>query len=106
MIMKDDISGAMTPEDIALFADTATAVQAAIRKTVALHKRGNDPVLPIVIKGALLGVKGMLLEAGLQADGSIIPAFNEWVAVMKHETENAGEQCRAFENSRTFHGRA
>lgn len=106
MIMKDDLEGGWTPEDIALFADVATAVQAAMRKTVTAHKRENDAVLPIVVQGALLGAKGMLLEAGLQADQSIVPAFNHWVALMRNEIERAGTQCRAFESSITFHGRA
>jgi hypothetical protein len=106
MIMKDDIHETWTAEDIALFAGVVGAVQAAIKDTVLRHERGGDAVLPIVSKAALIGIKGLVLESGLRADKTSIPAFNKWVDLLKAEITAAPDQCREFEHSLRYHGRA
>jgi hypothetical protein len=105
MIMREDIHPDWSPDDVALFAAIVGAVQEAVRETTEKFGR-NDPVLRIVGKGTLVALKGLLLEVGMRQQRSSIGAFGAYVQMLNEEAAEAPEQCKAFEATMTYHGRA
>lgn len=106
MIMQEDIDPMWAPEDVALFAAIVGGTQQVIKELAVKYGRQNDRILPLAAKAALVGVKGLLLESGIRADKSSVPAFNEYVSILRREVEQAPEQCRAVEAVYIYHGRA
>jgi hypothetical protein len=106
MIMREDIDPMWSTDDVALFAATVGAVQQAIKEVAVKYGRGNDPVLPLLAKAGLVGVKGLLLESGMRSDRSSVHAFNNYCNMLRREISEAPEQCKAFEATMIYHGRA
>jgi hypothetical protein len=96
MIMREDIDPMWSSDDVALFAATVGAVQLAIKETALKYGRQNHAVLPLLAKGALIGVKGLILEAGIAADKSSVIAFSHWSEMLQRERDELPDQCRAF----------
>lgn len=106
MMFNDDIQVEWSPEDTALFAACVGFTQQVLAEATARHGRKPEDVVAIVTRGALVGLKGLLLQHGVRTEHTFIPAFNRYVDLLKSEIALAPNQCREIEKNYVFHGQA
>jgi len=106
MIMREDIDPTWSSDDVALFAATVGAVQQAVKETAMKYGRASDPIIGIVGQATLVALKGILLEVSMRNHKSSIAGFNSYTDLLKRELREAPEQCKAFEATMIYHGRA
>lgn len=104
MITRFDLHPDWEPSDIALFVGTIGAVQSAVKQVIADHAPCKSQE-PLVARGVLIALQGLMLEAGISA-GDLSRGLLSYERLLRESLDAMPAKTKALMESLQFEGRA